>query len=251
VPSSRYCISMLKLPEGPAPARKVLIVLHHKDSTSGRLGRLLRRQGYGLDCRRPPYDDPLPKTLKDYAGVIIFGGSMSANDQHAWIRREIGWIDVPLKEKVPFIGICLGAQMLARHLGHRVQPHAEGRVEIGYYPVRPTDYGQRLCECPFPGHVYQWHREGFDLPRGASLLAEGEDFEAQAFRYNESAYGFQFHPEVTFSTLCRWALTTRRRLVEPGARPRHRHFEGWIRHDAAVARWSKAFLARWIGPLPR
>jgi GMP synthase-like glutamine amidotransferase len=134
VPSSRYCISMLKLPEGPAPARKVLIVLHHKDSTSGRLGRLLRRQGYGLDCRRPPYDDPLPKTLKDYAGVIIFGGSMSANDQHAWIRREIGWIDVPLKEKVPFIGICLGAQMLARHLGHRVQPHAEGRVEIGYYP---------------------------------------------------------------------------------------------------------------------
>lgn len=230
-------------------ARKILIILHHQDSTPGRLGRLLRQQGCGLDCRRPPLGQALPQTLEDYTGVIIFGGSMSVNDKDAWLRREIDWIAVPLNEKVPFIGICLGAQMLARHLGHRVQPHAQGRVEIGYYPVQPTEQGRRLCESAFPGHVYQWHREGFDLPRGAALLAKGEDFEAQAFCYCDSAYGFQFHPEVTFATMCRWAFLTRERLTEPGAHPRRRHLEGWIRHDAAVARWSKAFLSRWLeGP---
>jgi GMP synthase (glutamine-hydrolysing) len=229
--------------------RRILIILHQKDSTPGRLGQLLRSQGYELDCRRPRFGDPLPETLKGYAGVIVFGGPMSVNDKDAWLRREIDWIGVPLKEGVPFIGICLGAQMLARHLGHRVCLHPQGRVEIGYYPVRPTEHGHRLCECQFPGHVYQWHREGFDLPRGATLLAKGQDFEAQAFRYCEKAYGFQFHPEVTFSVMCRWALLTRECLTEPGACPRHHHIKGWFQHDAAVALWATAFLRRWLaGP---
>jgi GMP synthase (glutamine-hydrolysing) len=225
---------------------RVLIVLHNAHSTAGRLGRLLRVQGFELDCRRPCFDDPLPQTLRGYAGAIVFGGPMSVNDEAAWVRREIDWIGVPLKEDKPFLGICLGAQMLARHLGQRVRPHPQGRVEVGYYPIHPTEQGHRICDCRFPNHVYQWHREGFDLPCGATLLAGGQDFEAQAFRYRDKAYGFQFHPEVTFATLCRWTLLTHERMAEPGARPPHRHIEGWFRHDGAVARWSGAFLRRWL-----
>jgi GMP synthase (glutamine-hydrolysing) len=225
---------------------RVLIVLHNAHSTAGRLGRLLRAQGFELDCRRPCFDDPLPEALSGYAGAIVFGGPMSVNDEAAWVRREIDWIGVPLKEDKPFLGICLGAQMLARHLGQRVRPHPQGRVEVGYYPIHPTEHGNRICDCRFPNHVYQWHREGFDVPCGAVLLASGQDFEAQAFRYRDKAYGFQFHPEVTFATLCRWTFLTRERMAEPGARPRHRHIEGWFRHDGAVARWSGAFLRRWL-----
>jgi len=172
---------------------------------------------------------------------------MSVNDEDAWLRREIEWIGVPLKEGKPFLGICLGAQMLARHLGHCVRPHPLGRVELGYYPIHPTEHGHRICECAFPNHVYQWHREGFDLPCGSTLLAKGQDFEAQAFRYGDKAYGFQFHPEVTLATMCRWSLLTLEGLAEPGARPRHRHIEGWFRHDRAVARWSSSFLRQWLG----
>ena len=171
---------------------------------------------------------------------------MSVNGEDAWLRREIDWIGVPLKEDTPFLGICLGAQMLARHLGQRVRAHPQGRVELGYYPIQPTEHGHRICDCRFPNHVYQWHREGFDLPCGATLLARGQDFEAQAFRYRGKAYGFQFHPEVTFATLCRWTLLNRERMAEPGAHPRHRHIEGWFRHDGAVARWSGAFVRRWL-----
>jgi GMP synthase (glutamine-hydrolysing) len=226
--------------------RRVLIILNQRDATPGRLGRLLRAQGFALDCRRPIFGDPLPETLSGYAGAIIFGGSMSVNNNDAWLRREIEWIGVPLKERVPFIGICLGAQMLACHLGQCVKPHPKGRVEIGYYPIRPTERGHRLCECPFPSYVYHWHREGFELPHGAALLASSQDFVTQAFCYGDRAYGFQFHPEVTLPTLCRWAFLTRERLTEPGASPRYCHVEGWFRHDAAVARWSGAFLRRWL-----
>jgi GMP synthase (glutamine-hydrolysing) len=72
----------------------------------------------------------LPETLTGYVGVIMFGGPMSANDEDAWLRREIDWIGVPLKENTPFLGICLGAQMLARHLGHRVRPHPHGQSRL-------------------------------------------------------------------------------------------------------------------------
>ena len=136
------------MPAGPNLRRRILIILHQKHSSPGRLGCLLRAQGCELDCRRPPFGDPLPKTLKDYAGVIVFGGPMSVNDEDGWLRREIDWIGVPLKEDTPFLGICLGAQMLARHLGHRVRRHPQGRVEVGYYPD-PSD-GTRASHLRMP-----------------------------------------------------------------------------------------------------
>lgn len=234
------------MPSGEKSSGRVLIILHQECSTPGRIGRLLRDAGLRLDIRRPRFGDPLPKTLTSHDGVIIFGGPMSANDDDDWIRREIDWIGVPLKEEKPFLGICLGAQMLARHLGHRVHPHPQGRVEVGYYPIDPTEHGHKLCDRRFPTRVYQWHREGFDLPNGATLLAKGHDFEAQAFRYGAAAYGFQFHPEVTLPMICRWSARAHERLDCPGARPLHRHLEGWLRHDRAIARWSGAFLPSWL-----
>jgi GMP synthase (glutamine-hydrolysing) len=237
-------------PEGagttePERRRRILVVLHQENSSPGRIGRLLANAGMELDIRQPRYGDPLPADLADHAGAIVFGGPMSANDEDDYLRREIDWIGVPLREGKPFMGICLGAQMLARHLGHRVYRHPQGKVEIGYHPIRPTEAGRSCCDTRFPEQVYQWHREGFDLPCGATLLAEGLEFEVQAFRY-ERAYGFQFHPEVTYATICGWIVRHADRLSEEGAHPPHLHQQGWFRHDAAVARWLAAFLRLWL-----
>src|SRR5271165_2809354 len=225
----------------------VLIVLHQEHSTPGRIGRALKAMGARLDIRRPSLGEPLPKTLDQHDGVVVFGGPMGANDESEWIRREIAWLDVPLAEEKPFLGICLGAQMLARALGARVFTYDDKRSEIGYVPIAPLPAGDRLCSEPFPRSVYQWHADGFDLPEGAELLATGaEDFPNQAYRYGKSAVGLQFHPEVTYHMMCRWTIRGAERLSRPGAQPRPRHLGGWYQHDGRVAAWLEAFLPAWI-----
>ena len=77
----------------------VLIVTHQETSSPGRVGHALRQRGYPLDMRRPRFGDPLPETMAGHAGAIIFGGPMSANDTDDFIRREIDWLAVPLREK--------------------------------------------------------------------------------------------------------------------------------------------------------
>ena len=228
--------------------KPILIVLHQEHSTPGRIGRLLRAQGCTFDVRRPRFGDPLPETMAEHSGAVIFGGPMSANDSDDFIKREIDWIGVPLREGSPFLGICLGAQMFARHLGEKVYPHPEGRVEIGYYPIVPTAEAERMFgDGFFPRRVYQWHREGFDLPRGATLLASGLDFEVQACHVAERAFALQFHPEVTYAMMCKWTVKGHYRMSMPGAWPtRRHHLDGWFEHDAAVARWTDAFLRSWI-----
>ncbi len=137
--------------------KTILVILHQGHSTPGRVGALLSGLGARLDVRRPSCGDALPRTLADHDGVLVFGGPMSANDEADWIKREIDWLAVPLREEKPLVGICLGAQMLARQLGARVFSYPDRRGEVGYVRIAPTLAGDRLCGARFPRHVYQWH----------------------------------------------------------------------------------------------
>jgi GMP synthase (glutamine-hydrolysing) len=229
----------------PAAQRPVLLVLHQELSTPGRVGHYLAKRGVPLDIRRPRFGDALPETLAEHAGAVIFGGPQSANDTEEFVRREIGWISVPLAEKKPFLGICLGAQMLAKHLGARVATHPEGKAEVGYYPIRVTDHARAVCG-NWPDVVYQWHREGFELPHGAELLAEGDIFQVQALRYGPAAYGIQFHAEVTHAMMCRWTTRGHARMELPGAKKRAAHFAERPVYDLAIRTWLATFLESWL-----
>jgi GMP synthase (glutamine-hydrolysing) len=136
--------------------------------------------------------------------------------------------------------------MLVHHIGGKVACHPEGQVEIGYYPIRPTSAGRTLCSL-WPDHVYQWHREGCHLPAGAELLAEGDIFPVQAFRFG-SGYGIQFHPEVTQAMMCRWTVRGHERMLLPGAKPRPSHFQDRAIHDFRIRAWLAEFLDRWTSP---
>ncbi len=229
-----------------SPQRRVLLILHQEHSTPGRIGRLLEEQGCELDIRRPRFGDPLPETMEGHAGAVIFGGPMSANDPDDWLTRETDWIGVPLREKKPFLGVCLGGQMLARHLGDKVYSQPCGSAEIGYYPIRPTQAGDACFGGPMPRVVYQWHREGFGLPNGARLLAEGDLFHTQAFVYGPNAVALQFHPEVTYAMMCRWTTRAFERMQSPNAQQPHEHLSGWFQHDRAVGAWLDTFLRNWL-----
>ena len=224
--------------------KPVLLILHQEHSSPGRVGQTLAKLGYPLDIRRPRFGDPLPETMEEHAGAAIFGGPQSANDNEEFLRREIDWIGVPLRDKKPYLGICLGAQMMARHLGAPVYPHPQGHAEVGYYPIRPTEAGRNVC-ADWPDHVYQWHREGFDLPSGSELLAEGDAFSVQAFRFG-TGYALQFHPEVTHAMMYRWLVRGAHRMELPGAKQRHEHIADRAVHDLASRNWLSAFIDHWI-----
>jgi GMP synthase (glutamine-hydrolysing) len=220
--------------------KPVLIVLHQERSSPGRVGQMLVEKGYPLDIRRPVLGQALPKTLTDHAGAVVFGGPMSANDPDDYIKTEINWLDVPLKENKPFLGICLGAQMLVRHLGGKVEADQDERTEIGWYPIKPTEHGRLLMH--WPKMVYHFHREGFSLPQGAKLLATGDIYPNQAFRYGENAWAVQFHAELTRAMMHRWVVHGAHRFVLPNAQQGREHLEGRMIFDAPLRAWLSDYL---------
>jgi GMP synthase (glutamine-hydrolysing) len=227
--------------------RPVLVVLHQEHSTPGRIGHRLAERGYPLDIRRPRFGDLLPETLAGHAGAIVFGGPMSANDTDDYVKTEIDWIKVPLGEGAPFLGLCLGAQMLAIQLGATVAPHADGHIEVGWFGLRPTDAGKQVI-ARWPDCVHQFHREGFALPAGATLLAEGEaaTFPNQAFSYGEAAFGIQFHIELTTAMVGRWTGHIGERAKLPGGQAAAMHFQGRALHDWKTQAFLDAFLDLWL-----
>lgn len=224
----------------PAARPRILIVLHQEASSPGRVGQLLHADGFDLDIRRPPLGDALPETLAGHAGAVVFGGPMSANDEDEFVRRETDWLAVPLSEDKPLLGICLGAQMLVNHLGGKVDGHREGAVEIGWYPLHATEDGKQLLH--WPEMVYQFHREGFSLPAGATLLATSETYPNQAFRYGKNAWGIQFHAELTRMMMQRWVVRGAHRFVLPNAQPGRDHLGGRMIWDMHLKRWLTEFL---------
>jgi len=229
----------------PEPPR-LLLVMQTPDASAGRCGRKLRERGCPLEFCYPLSGELLPTDMNGYAGAVVFGGPMSANDDGKLpgIRAQLDWIPQALDSGRPFLGICLGAQLLARALGATVQRHPAGLAEIGYFAVQPTAAGQATFDAPL--HVYHWHHEGFELPAGAELLASGECFPHQAYRYGVNAFGVQFHPEVDRTILEHWLVEGAHELIAPGAQSAAEQRAHHARHDAALDRWFEGFLEEWL-----
>jgi len=226
--------------------KKILVVLHQSTSKTGLVGQVLRSFGYTLDIRIPSVGDELPTSMENHAAAIVFGGPMSANDGDTlpFIRQELNWIETALNAQKPFLGICLGAQMLAKVLGGSVYSRPDGWVEIGYYPLYPTPQGQQEL-----GHlrcVYHWHKEGFELPQGAVRLARGDRFANQAFRYKNHAYGLQFHPEIHRKAIKVWTERGAEQLSFRGAQPLTEQLQKYDLYGQQAANWLPGFLRSWL-----
>lgn len=225
----------------------ILCIVHQRTSYPARLGRLFMERGFVLDVRCPHVGQALPASTDGYAATLMFGGPQSAYDDHIpAIRTELAWLEQNMDGRAPFVGVCLGAQMLARALGAKVWRHPRERVEIGYTEIKPTQAGRPYFDGPM--RVYQWHKDGFDLPECATLLAAGDDeFPNQCFRYGEHCYAMQFHPEVTFEMMCRWTKGAAHRLVLPGAMARDEQIKLHPELDPPFGAWADRFVDHVIG----
>ena len=140
----------------------------------------------------------------EVAGAVVMGGPMNVDDveRHPELGVEREWLAEALQRDMPLLGICLGAQLLARALGAEVRA-GEG-PELGYAPVEVLDADDAVLGALAPSTtVLHWHGDVFDLPDGTTLLARSERTECQAFRRG-SAWGVLFHPEADFALLEAW-----------------------------------------------
>ena len=224
--------------------RKIVTLIHKETTIPGVVGEKLIEMGDELDIRAPIYGDVLPQRFDEYAAALVFGGPMSVNDDEPYLHKEAAWVRQVLEAELPYLGICLGAQLLAKVLGAKVGPHTNALEEIGYYPIYAAAEGKALF--PEVLRAYQWHKEGFELPKGAVLLAQGQDFPNQAFRWGERAFGLQFHPEMTASMVEFWTEQGADLLGAPNAQTRCEQIAGHQKYSQDVSRWLETFLNNWL-----
>jgi GMP synthase (glutamine-hydrolysing) len=192
--------------------KRVRVLRHAADEALGNLAVTLPACGVTLDvvdCFAGdwPHVERAGFDPARVAGLVVMGGPMNVDqtDRFPYLATEVQWLRAAVRAELPTLGICLGAQLLAKALGARVSPN---RVkEIGWYEIdlEPEALLDGLLAGSRPREiVFQWHGDTFDLPCGAVRLARGKTCENQAFRYGPSAYGVQFHPEMTAEMVDTW-----------------------------------------------
>jgi len=227
--------------------KKVLYVLHQKTSVTGDIGHKFKERGFEPDIIRPPLGDNLPDNLSTYSAIVVFGGPMSVNDDEDFIREEIKWMKTVIDSDIPYLGICLGAQILAKYLGCDVVKNKNDLAEIGFFEIEPVGDGVKMFKDQ--NIFYQFHTEGFEIPNKCQLLARGEIFKNQAFKY-ENCYALQFHPEVNFIVHLRWIFLILKKkpkiLFVKGSQ--NLFFQIYIRfkHNKSISLWLDSFLDNYL-----
>lgn len=228
--------------------KRVVLIRHGDEPADDRVTRFFRSKGVEPAVVKPFKGEALGAADGGVAASVIYGGPFNVfdEDKHPFLYDEARWIKQCMAEGVPLLGICQGAQQIARALGAEVGPKpGEQPAEFGYYEIRPSAQGRDL----FPESllVAQSHFHEFQIPPGAEHLAGSVLFGNQAFRYGERTYGFQFHAEVTPDGFRRWQEAPWARYGKPGTQSRAEQDALMAAHDQAQHEWFMGFLDKLFG----
>ena len=197
---------------------RVLSIVHEAGPTGGGgiFERAVPERGDRLDRWVAADGEAPPGTPSDWDAVMVFGGAMHPDQdgEHPWLAGEAGFIETALADGVPLLGVCLGAQLIARAAGASVGP--SGSPEVGWFEVARDDNQDDPVVGSLPDRfcAFQWHYYTFDLPPGAVQLA-ASDAARQAYRLGDRIWGIQFHAEVDSRMLDHWLREGRAELPKP------------------------------------
>lgn len=184
---------------------RALAIRHVEIEHLGILERVLEELCIEFDYLDAFKNQFLGAKVEDYSLIIVLGGPMGAyeEDIYPFLKYEFRIIGEAIKRKIPLLGICLGAQMIAKALGARVYRGENGK-EIGWTKVWKVEAHEFFSKFPEDFEVLQWHQDTFDLPKGAIRVYSSQKYHNQAFVYGK-AVGLQFHIEVTREMIEKWA----------------------------------------------
>jgi GMP synthase-like glutamine amidotransferase len=185
----------------------VLAVIHGTNARGGVFAETVGARGHRYEEWSLAWGTPPPRPLEDYGAVLVFGGSMHADqdDQHPWLVEENTFIQGLLANSTPMLGVCLGIQLFAKAEGAAVYPLPDG-PEIGWFPVELTEAAADdpvFSRLPAQFEAFGWHYYTYDVPGRAEELARSSRCN-QAYRLGDHAWGVQFHPEVTDEIVRSW-----------------------------------------------
>jgi GMP synthase (glutamine-hydrolysing) len=187
--------------------KTVAAIRHVHFENLGAFEPTLVQSGYALRYFAAGMDDLRSRELLECDLLVVLGGPIGAyeEDKYPFLLQELNLLERRLAATRPTLGICLGAQLLARALGGRVYPGPQ--KEIGWAPIELTEAGKQSAAWHLEnGPVLHWHGDTFDLPAGAELLASTAICKNQAFRHGNSTLAFQFHPEATAKNFEQWLI---------------------------------------------
>lgn len=227
--------------------RRVILVRHGDDPPDDRVFTFFHQNGFEPVVRKPFKGERLDDAVETLAGVVIYGGPYNVFDTaiHPFLEEEYRLIDACIANDLPLLGICQGAQMIAWHLGAEVGPKPDAATEFGYYEITPTTEAAGFMDAPLL--ACQSHFHTFGIPEGAVRLASSTLFPNQAFRYGDTTYGVQFHPEVTVEGFRRWQRSHAGHYGKPGVQSRAEQDALILEADAAQADWFYGFLEGLFG----
>lgn len=184
-----------------------LIIKHIDIEGPGTFGDFLIKKGEPFRIVELGAGEKLPSSLDGIKAVVVLGGPMNVyeEDKYPFLKEENEFIKKVLDAQIPYFGICLGSQLLAKAAGARVVRSPV--KEIGWYHVALTPDGKKdslLAGFREDEEIYHWHGDMFEIPANGVLLASGSRCPHQAFRVGKNAYGFQFHMEVTDRSIKEW-----------------------------------------------
>ncbi len=185
----------------------VLVLRHVPHEHLGTLANALRSNKLDYEYVNFYEDANLNISVDGSCALIILGGPMNVyeTDRYPFLEMEDRLIKRAIDKEMPVLGICLGAQLIAKSLGAQVTKNRE--KEIGWYPLKVTDEGIKdnlFKHLSVDETVFQWHGDTFEIPNSAVRLAESPLCINQAFRFSPNVYGLQFHIEVTPHMVLEW-----------------------------------------------
>ncbi|MFV0253207.1 MAG: glutamine amidotransferase [Beutenbergiaceae bacterium] len=227
-----------------------IVLRHLLFEDLGLLHDLLNARGYRIRYLDAGIDDVSAQVLAEAELVVILGGPIGVYDGEGYpfLDTEQGAIADRLATGGATLGICLGAQLMARALGAPVT--ATGRSEIGYGPLTLTSQGRSSVLAALDSEpVLHWHGDQFEIPAGAERLAQTPGFPNQAFSAGPHALGLQFHLEADHRRIEQWLIGHAHELATVGIDPSRIRADA-ARHGPALAQRARTVMHSWLDQLP-